>query len=131
MVDSCFKGYLPFLLKTMVLIGIWRRGILFLSNYLVSFWHAWSLSNHLSSFWCTQCKNLSLYHIHQWRNFPVLPVYSISVRGKGLQDLPSGSLDMLQISSCLLTLEIAPTHLEEPVGVHGTSLDPRAPVSSA
>lgn len=48
MVDSCLKNHLPFLLKPPVLIGIRRGGLLFLSNYLISFWEVWALSIFLA-----------------------------------------------------------------------------------
>lgn len=37
MVDSYLKGHLPFLLKPMILIGLGRRRLFPLSNYLTSF----------------------------------------------------------------------------------------------
>lgn len=66
----CLKDHIPFLLKPAFLIGIGRKRVVFLSNYLASFWSVQVMPIHLSVSWCAQCKSLPLCYLGQWWRFP-------------------------------------------------------------
>lgn len=105
----------PFLLKPLVLIRVRRKRLLFLSNYFESFGLLGALAIYLSSLWSTQCKNLPAPSWPMEEIPQVLPDRLLFQGHWGvrvLQDLPSGSLEMLQPSACHQTLNMVPAHLE-------------------
>lgn len=125
----CLRDHPPL---PVVLIGIGKGGIFFLSDYFASCGCANACPIHLSSFWHARCQNLPLCHLGHGGSSPALSVQYQCRWGSGwLQDPLTGSREVLQPSAYLQTLAMVPIHPEKPTGVCRTLLDPGMPTFSA